>query len=83
MYSESFTDRMAKLYKKDRVNFERVNKKIEEIICHPEYYKNLRHSMSDFKRVQIGPFVMTFHVDHNAKVVWFDDFDHHDNVYKR
>jgi len=74
---------MAKLYKKDRVNFDRVDKKIKEIVSSPEHYKNLSYGMSDFKRVQFGPFVMTFHIDYHTEVVWFDDFDHHDNVYKR
>ncbi|MDD5181846.1 MAG: addiction module toxin RelE [Candidatus Nanoarchaeia archaeon] len=74
---------MAKLYKKDHVNFERVDKKIKEIISHPEYYKNLSYGMSDFKRVHVGHFVMTFRIDYNAEFVWFDDFDHHDNIFKR
>ena len=74
---------MTKLRKKDPVTFDRVDKKVKEIISHPEAFKNLSYDMSKLKRVQIGPFVMTFHIDHDAKVVWFDDFDHHDKVYRR
>jgi mRNA-degrading endonuclease RelE of RelBE toxin-antitoxin system len=83
-YSEVLAQKLAKLNKKDPASFERVERKIKEVLEHPEHeYKNLRHDMSDFKRVHIGHFVLTFRVDHKNKIVWFDDYDHHDNIYKR
>jgi YafQ family addiction module toxin component len=81
-YSEDLTRKLAKLNKKDPASYDRIDKKIKEILKNPQHeYKNLRHDMSDFKRVQVGHFVLTFRVDHKNEIVWFDDFDHHDNIY--
>ena len=45
-------------------------------------YKNLRHDLSDFKRVHIDKsFVLTFKVDLANNFILFYDFDHHDKVY--
>lgn len=38
--------------------------------------------MKDRKRVHIGHFVLTFIIDHPNKVVSFEDYDHHDKIYK-
>ena len=53
---------MLKLFKKDNQTRGRIIKKIQEIInsADVEYYKNLRHDLKDFKRVQIGEKVLVF-----------------------
>lgn len=81
----SFVKILKKLHKKDKLTYERVIKKIEEIITSGdvEHYKNLRHDLSDFKRVQIGEKVLVFKFDKKNNKVSFEDFDHHDNIYRK
>jgi len=76
---------LNKLYKKDRILYEQVMKKIEEIINSSdiEHYKNLRYDMKDLKRVHIGSFVLIFNFDKKRNIITFTDFDHHDNIYKK
>ena len=38
--------------------------------------------MKDSKRVHIGHFVLIFQYDKKIDTIYFDDFDHHDNIYK-
>lgn len=74
---------LNKLFKKDRSLYEQVMKKIEEVINSSdiEHYKNLRHNMSDRKRVQVGHFVLVFKFIKQENRIIFVDFDHHDNIY--
>ena len=77
---------IKKLAKKDKKKVEIINRKIKEIISSDsnsiEHYKNLRHGLSDLKRVHIDrSFVLTFKVDKAKNYILFMDFDHHDNVY--
>ncbi len=75
---------MTKLLKKDPKTRERIIKKIEEIInSDVEHYKNLRHDLKDFKRVQIGEKVLIFKFEKNQNSILFEDFDHHDKIYKK
>ena len=75
---------LSKIEKKDRVLYEAVMKKMEEILtCNDvNHYKNLRTPMQEFKRVHIkSSFVLIFryHVENN-KVIFFN-LDHHDSIY--
>ena len=88
----AFTDKLKSILKKLRKkNPERVGiiyKKVHQIIETDEgtieHYKNLRHGLSDRKRVHIdSSFVLTFHYDKSRKFILFLDFDHHDNIYER
>jgi mRNA-degrading endonuclease RelE of RelBE toxin-antitoxin system len=75
---------IVRLAKKDPQLHGQLLHKINEII-HEEtldHYKNLRYIMKDSKRVHIGPFVLVFHSDEKTKTLYFDDFDHHDRIYK-
>ena len=57
-------------------------KKAEEIIQNPDYYKNLRAPLQNWKRVHIDRhFVLTFSVDEETKTITLEDFYHHDNIY--
>ena len=60
-------------------------KKIEEVINSDdiEHYKNLRYDMKDPKRVHIGHFVLIFQHNTATDTIYFDDFDHHDEIYKK
>tara|TARA_Y100000310_G_scaffold330579_1_gene402478 strand:- start:3 stop:284 length:282 start_codon:yes stop_codon:yes gene_type:complete len=77
---------LKKLYKKDKVRYESILKKINEIILHddPHHYKNLSPDLKQFKRVHIDShFVLIFVVDENNKVIRFVDLQHHDIIYQR
>lgn len=74
-----------KLIKKDKITYERILKKIEEIInsLDVEHYKNLRYDLSSYKGVHIGHFVLVFRFEKSINTIKFTDFDHHDNIYKK
>ena len=74
---------LKKLFKKDNQTRERVIKKIEEIINSNsvEHYKNLRHNLKIFKRVQIGEKVLIFSFNKKSNLLVFEDFAHHDKIY--
>jgi YafQ family addiction module toxin component len=76
---------LSKLSKKDKELFEQVIKKIEEVInsYNIEHYKNLRHDLKDYKRVQVGSFVLVFRYNKKEDLIYFIDFDHHDKIYKK
>ena len=87
MYNYEISDRLKKilnkLLKKDEIKYEAILKKIEEIINSKDvnHYKNLTGKMKFYKRVHIDShFVLTFKVKDNT--IHFEDFDHHDNIYK-
>ena len=75
---------LSKLLTKDKAMYERVLKKIEEVIVSEdiEHYKNLRYDMKDRKRVHLGPFVLVFKFLKESNTISFVDFAHHDEVYK-
>jgi len=83
--SEYLQDVIRKLSKKDKQLHEQLIKKIDEIInCYDiEHYKNLRYNMKDSKSVHLGHFVLVFQYNKINDTINFDDFDHHDNIYKR
>ena len=83
--SEHLHNIMKKMAKKDRLLYEQLLKKIEEIInCEDvEHYKNLKHNLKDSKRVHIGHFVLVFQYDILTNTINFDDFDHHDKIYNK
>ena len=76
--------KLVVLFKKDKSTYEKVMKKIEEIINSDslDHYKNLRHDMKGDKRVHIGPFVLVFSFDNSKELISFLDFDHHDKIYR-
>jgi len=79
---------IRKLVKKDRKRVEIINKKIKEVVNNNkdsiQYYKNLKHDLSNFKRVYIDrSFVLVFKIDIFNNFVLFVDFDHHDRIYKK
>ena len=44
-------------------------------------HKFLAHDMKGLNRVHIGHFVLVFKVDHQNKIVSFEDYGHHDLIY--
>ena len=76
---------MVKLEKKNQALYDQLKKKINEIIQVSEidHYKNLRYDLKEFKRAHVGSFVLVFKYNKQKNFVYFDDFDHHDKIYKR
>ena len=74
--------KFKKMMKRERNQLEMINSKVKEIRRDPHHYKNLHWPLEDWKRVQIGHFVLVFSIDENTKTVTLEDYDHHDNIYK-
>jgi len=76
---------LLSLYNKDKKLYEQVMKKINEIVKSDniEHYKNLKYGMKDSKRVHIGHFVLVFSYNKKSDFVSFEDFQHHDFIYKK
>lgn len=88
MYEEEYSPQLIKKLKrlklKDNVQHLLVLNKIHEIRNNPLHrYKNLKYSMKDYKRIHLGHFVLVFIIDHRERVVLFEDYDHHDSIYKK
>jgi len=82
-YSEEITKKLAKLKKKDPIHYSKVRKKMDSILAEPSHsFKFLHHDMKGINRVHLGHFVLVFVIDHKNKIVSFEDYDHHDNIYK-
>ena len=80
----SLSKKLIKLAKKNPKQAEIIAKKSEEIVLNPHRYKNLKSPLQHWKRVHIDKhFVLTFSIDEETKTVVLEDFDHHDNIYKR
>ena len=87
MYSYEFRETVEKTFfkltKKNPKQLEIIYKKITEICDNPQHYKNLRVPLQHLKRVHIDKsFVLVFSVDEKIKHIIFEDYDHHDVVYK-
>ena len=82
-YSEDLTKKLAKLKKKDPNRYEIVRGKMDWILAKPEHrYKDLHYTMKGIKEVHLGHFVLTFTIDHVNKIIFFEDYDHHDKIFK-
>ena len=83
--SENLNEIMKKLSKKDKSLYDQLAKKIREIVesYDIEHYKNLRYNMKESKRVHVGHFVLVFQYDKRIDEITFDDFAHHDDIYKK
>jgi YafQ family addiction module toxin component len=86
--TDKLASKIKKLSKKDKATYSALINKMEEISKSTsetiEHYKNLRHSLSNLKRVHINKcFVLTFTYIKNKEFILFDDFDHHNKIYRR
>jgi len=82
-YSETITKKLAKLKKKNSTHYEIIRKKMGWIVANPTHrYKDLHYDMKGIKRIHIGHFVLIFKIDKTRKIILFEDYDHHDKIYK-
>ena len=71
-----------KLFKKDKISFEYINKKIKEILENPYHFKPLRTPLQNYRRVHIGNFVLFYSINENTKKIIIEKYKHHDEAYK-
>ena len=82
-YSEEIVKKLKKLRKKDSKHYFLARKKMDQILANPQHrYKDLHYDMKGVKRVHIGHFVLVFVINHIKKIVSFEDFDHHNIIYR-
>lgn len=82
-FSKELGRKLEKIRKKRKTIFDAVMKKIMEIKENPEAYKMLKYEMSGYRRVHImKSFVLIFRVDNKSNKIIFQDFDHHDRIYR-
>ncbi len=73
---------IEKLYKKDKIRYEYIKKKLKILAEQPEIGKPLRNVLKGKWRVQIGSFVLIYEIDKNDNKITLLTFEHHDNAYK-
>ncbi|HLC74481.1 MAG TPA: type II toxin-antitoxin system mRNA interferase toxin, RelE/StbE family [Candidatus Nanoarchaeia archaeon] len=78
-FSDEFKKSIDKLKKRDKVLFERIHKKLIELLENPEQYKPLKNVLAGFRRIHFGSFVLIYTIEEN--VVRIISLDHHDNAY--
>lgn len=85
-YMISFTEKMGKelhrLYKKDRILYIRVERKIDELRENPRIGKPMESVLKGSWRVHVGHFVLMYTIDDKKKVIGFYKFEHHDRAYQ-
>ncbi len=79
IFSDEFKRQLRKLKQKDKVMYERVEKKIRDILVEPQHLKHLRDKLKGEQRVHFGPFVLRFKPNENK--IYFITFKHHDHAY--
>jgi len=79
---ESVNKVFEKLFKKDKVSFEYIGKKIKEIRENPYHFKPLKAPLQNYRRVHIGNFVLIYSIDERTKTIIIERYKHHDEAYK-
>ncbi|MBI4148053.1 type II toxin-antitoxin system RelE/ParE family toxin, partial [Candidatus Woesearchaeota archaeon] len=78
-FSDEFERAMRKLKKRDRILFEQIQKKLIEVIEHPDHFKPLRNVLAGLRRIHFGSNVLIYTID--GDVVRIITLDHHDDAY--
>lgn len=74
----------SKLSKKNPKQLKIIQNKLEEIIKNPYIYKPLKKPLQNKRRVHIDKsFVLVYSIDEKNKVVILEDYDYHDNIYRK
>lgn len=80
VFSDEFKKQLKKLKRKDVPMYERVRKKIVDVLTEPEHLKHLKGKLKGEQRVHLGPFVLRFKLEENK--IFFITFRHHDAAYR-
>ena len=78
---ESVDKTFQKLFKKDKVSFEYINKKILEVRENPYHFKPLKKPLQNFRRIHIGSFVLFYSINELTKTIIIEKYIHHDQAY--
>ena len=78
-FTPFFEKQLTKLKKKDKVLFERLGKKLQELLKNPEHYKPLRNVLKGNRAAHLDPFVVVFEVSSGIITVHY--VKHHDHAY--
>jgi YafQ family addiction module toxin component len=85
VFSEELKRTLVILKRRDKSTYQALEKKIFQIASSDtvsiKHFKNLRGSLSDFKRIHIGSYVLLFRIE--GDTIIFEYFDHHDKIYKK
>ncbi len=82
-YSETIVKKLRKIKRKDSMLYDSIEKKMDYILQNPDHsFKLLHHNMKGVMRIHINPFVLVFTINHTTKTISFEDFDHHDKIYR-
>ncbi len=82
-YSSEIAKKLSKIRKRDAKHYEIIIKKVQWTLNNPLHdYKFLHYDLKGVNRVHIGHFVLVFRIDHNKKIISFEDYDHHDKIYR-
>ena len=73
---------LKKLYKKDKVRYEYVKKRLIVLAEKPENGKPLRNLLKGKWRVHIGSFVLMYTIDNKNNTISLLSFKHHDSAYE-
>ena len=77
-------DIFSKLAKKNPNQLRMIQKKLEQIVADPYNFKPLKKPLQGKRRVHIDKsFVLIYSIDEEDKEVILEDYDHHDNIYKK
>ena len=79
IFSEEFKEQLNKLKKRDKAMYERIEKKIRDILTEPIHLKHLKNALKGYQRIHLGSFVLRFEVKEDK--VYFITFKHHDSAY--
>lgn len=79
VFPEPFQQDVKSLMKKDKILYERLWKKIAEIMQNPEHYPMKRYELKGTHAAHVGSFVVAFRIA--GEDVIFLKFGHHDNAY--
>ena len=73
-----------KLSKKDKIQFNIISRKINEILQDPYRYKPLTGNMAGIRRVHIGKsFVLTYEILEKQNLIRLLDYEHHERIYEK
>lgn len=72
-----------KLAKKNPKQLGAITKKLPEILQNPHRFKPLSNIMKGLRRVHFGSYVLVYSIDEKNKIVILEDYDHHDNIYRK
>jgi YafQ family addiction module toxin component len=74
----------SKLAKKNPKQLKIIQNKLEEIVNNPYIFKPLKKPLQGKRRVHIDKsFLLIYSIDEEDKEIILEDYDHHDNIYKK